>query len=148
MCHHRVLAGSPHTMVPATLYRWNQSVVYITLVKPYRRYRPPSHAHGTDLGGCPILCPSFSYCKQTMKMGANGASGRGLQSALKSGVKQFFLEEIMGIGRSEVLNMDPINNNRQFSYEIYCYSIEKSHRTTIRIRYVSYCLVDPAYAPR
>jgi hypothetical protein len=70
----------------------------------------PTSGRSTDLGGCPIDCPFFRFSDQTLKMGANDASGQGLQSAVKI--------------------QKPRNINRQFPYEIYDYSIEKSHRTT------------------
>ena len=43
----------------------------------------------------------FSFCKQILKIGANDASGEMIQSALKTGVKICFFEEITGI-RSQV----------------------------------------------
>jgi hypothetical protein len=47
----------------------------------------------TDLGGCPIDCSFFFlffFGEQTLKMGANDASGQGLQSALKIRRQKFF----------------------------------------------------------
>ena len=43
----------------------------------------------------------FSFCEQTLKMGANDASGQGLQSALKKRHQKYVFEEITGI-RSQV----------------------------------------------
>jgi hypothetical protein len=61
-------------------------------------------------------------------MGANDASGQGLQSALKIRRQTNVLRKLWA---SEVLNIKPIDNNRQFPYEIYYHSIEKSHTTVV-----------------
>ena len=36
----------------------------------------------------------FSFCEQTLKMGANDASGQGLQSALKNRHQNIFLRKL------------------------------------------------------
>ena len=52
-------------------------------------------------------------------MATNDAFGQGLQSAVKIWRQTIFVEKIMGIWSPK--------HNRQFPYEIYDYSIEKSH---------------------
>jgi hypothetical protein len=56
-----------------------------------------SLSRSTDLGGRPKDCPFFSFCKQTLKMGANDASGQGLQSTVKIRRQTNFFKKIMGI---------------------------------------------------
>jgi hypothetical protein len=57
----------------------------------------PTSSRSTDLGGRPKDCPFFSFCEQTLKMGANDASGQGLQSTVKIRRQTIFFKKIMGI---------------------------------------------------
>jgi hypothetical protein len=88
----------------------------------------PTSSRSTDLGGRPIDCHFFSFCNQTLKMGANDTSGQVLQCAVKFGGQTIFLRKLWA---SEVLNMKPRNNNRQFPYEI-LYSWPQGIRYTAR----------------
>ena len=93
------------------------SVWYSTLENPNRVYS--LRLENTTLlkhYSCQILSHKiFSFYEQTLKMGANDASGQGLQFAVKNKHQYIFFEEITGI-RSQVPAIFTENNETVLVY--------------------------------